>query len=435
MPSHSTTMSEDLLRVSGARPVDVATAPTAPRKDAAWRHTFAALQNRDFSRLWLASLLVVGGFQMQAIAQGYLVYQLTGSAKILGLIGAATAVPILLLSPLGGTVADRLPRKRIVQVGQGIMALSGLLIAVAIITDTLIWQHLLIMAALQGTIWSFSGPARQALLPQLVPRERLGNAVALLSAGMSAPMLIAPMIAGAIYALVGPEAVYLTQGVLALAAAGLTTSIGEMGRPAEGPRARVVADIAEGLLHIWRDSTLRMLLATVAVVMLLSAPLHMMLPVLVVDVYHMDVGALGLLVSASGIGAVSGALMIAAMRSGRRGALMIVGAVVSGAALVVIALAPFYLLAVAAMVLVGLGGAGLWSLGQVLIMDRVDDRHRARVMSVNMMVFGFMPFAIMPAALAADVLGAPLVIGVLGAGLLTVSLVLAATRSPLLRLP
>ena len=412
-----------------------ATVPPRARAVHGWRYTFSSLENRDFRRLWLGTVFMIAGFQMQAIAQGYLVYTLTGSAKILGLVSAGMALPLLAMAPIGGAVADRVDRKRLIQLGQAASAALALFVALSIITNTLTWPHLLVVALIQGAVFSFSAPARQALLPQLVEREKLGNAIALVSAAMSAPALIAPALGGILYAFVGPEGVYFFVVALGLVAVALTTSIRASARPVERPRTRVVTDIGEGLSYLWNHGTIRLLLIISLVFVMLSSPLQSLLPVLIVDVYGLESGALGLMVSATGIGALTGTLIVASLRDGRRGLLLIVSGFASGIALILVGALPLYVVGVAAMVLLGLGSAGQWSLNQVLLMREIDDRYRGRAMSVYMMIFGLMPLAVMPAALAVDRFGPPPVIGALGAGLLVLSTLLLFTQRRIRRLP
>jgi MFS family permease len=292
-----------------------------------------------------------------------------------------------------------------------------------------------VVAVIQGTVFSFSAPARQALLPQLVEREKLGNAIALVSAGMSAPALAAPALGGLLYAVVGPEGVYFVVVALGVVAVALTTSIRASARPAERPRSRMVADIGEGLSYLWNHGTIRLLLIISLVFVMLSSPLQSLLPVLIVDVYGREAGALGLMVSATGIGALIGTLLVASLRDGRRGLLLMVSGFASAIALILVGALPFYVVGVAAMVLLGLGSAGQWSLNQVLLMREIDDRYRGRAMSVYMMIFGLMPLAVLPAALAVDRFGPPPVIGALGVALLALSTLLLFTQKRIRRLP
>ena len=139
---------------------------------------------------------IMAGMQMQMLARTYLVYDLTGSVSILGIVTAGNALPMLTLSLFGGAIADRFDRKRIIQIGQFIFAALALVVGVAIYLDYVTWYHLLIAAIVQGATFLFMMPARQSIIPQLVSPEKLTNAMPLSSAAMSAMNLAAPALPG-----------------------------------------------------------------------------------------------------------------------------------------------------------------------------------------------------------------------------------------------
>ena len=154
-------------------------------------------------------LVMMGAMQMQMLARGYLVYELTNqNAAILGLVNAATALPILVLALFGGAIADRMERKRIVQLGQSGAAILALFIAISISLGYITWWHLLVTSVVHGSLMAMLMPARQSMIPQLVGKEMLGNAMALNAAGMSMSTMLAPAVAGGLYALIGPAGVY-----------------------------------------------------------------------------------------------------------------------------------------------------------------------------------------------------------------------------------
>jgi MFS family permease len=149
-------------------------------------------------------LLLMGAMQMQMVVRGYYTYFLTDSPVKLGLVTAGFALPMLILSLFGGALADRLERKQIIQFGQLGAGLIAVFVAVSITIDNITWVHLLVASMLQGAVFSFMMPARQAIIPQLVGQELLTNAMALNAMGMSVTTLLAPAIAGTLYALLGP---------------------------------------------------------------------------------------------------------------------------------------------------------------------------------------------------------------------------------------
>lgn len=375
---------------------------------------------------------MMGGMQMQMLARGYLVYDITGSASLLGFVSAGMAIPMLFLAPFGGVIADRVERKRLIQGGQFIVAIFALVIGTAIFTDRIEWYHLLIVSILQGTVWTFMMPARQAIIPQIVGPERIGNAMAINAAGMSAMTLIAPAIAGGLYALAGPANVYFIISGLSLLSVAVTTLVPKPERSAApSQKHNMFADIGAGLVYIKGNSMVLVLLVMGLATTLLASPFRMLLPVFVVDIYNRGPDSMGLLVAIMGGGSLVGSLAIAALGDWRRGMLLIIGSFISGAALLLIAAFPLYYAGAAIMVLVGLGDAGRRTINMGLIMEVVEDQYRGRVMSVFMMNFGLMPLGVLPAGMVADALGGQMAIAILGGLLILVTLPVLITQKRL----
>ena len=394
-----------------------------------WKYTFRALENRNFLRLWISTVSMIAGYQMQGIAQGYLVYYMTGSAKILSIVAGSSALPVLGLALVGGAVADRLRPKILIQSGQAFSTIAAIFIAVSIMLQTITWKHLVFIALLQGIIWSFQGPARQALLPQILDRDKISNAIALISAGMSAPALIAPAIAGLIYALVGPEGVYFMVAGLGVLAVMLSTSIQVSSISQQRNQGSIFTDMRVGLSYIWSKDVIRSLLILGFVFIFFSAPLPNLLPILIMDVYGRQAEALGLLVSMSGIGALVGTLVIASLPENNRGSIFIGAGFTVGIASLMIALLPYYGIGLVIMVGFGFGSAVVWSLNQVLIMSHVEDSFRGRVMSIFMINFGLTPLAILPAGLLVDLFGISWVLVGVGILVIVFALVIANTSN------
>ena len=396
-----------------------------------WRNTFSSLKSRDYLVLWLGMMAMMGGMQMQMLARGYLVYDLTGSASLLGIVSAGSAIPMLVLALFGGAIADTFDRKRLIQIGQVIVGLLALVIGLAIFTDWIRWYHLLISSLIQGAIWSFMMPARQAIIPQVVGPEKIGNAMALNAAGMSAMTLMAPAIAGGLYAFAGPANVYFVITGLSVVAMLMTSLITRTDVSAPSRKRAMLSDIAAGLSYIKGNQMVLVLLVMGLATTLLASPFRMLLPVFVVDVYGRGPDSMGLLVAIMGGGSLVGSLVIAALGNWRRGMLLIVGSFASGIALLLIAAFPFYYAAAVIMLLVGLGDSGRRTINMGLIMEVVEDQYRGRVMSVFMMNFGLMPLGMLPAGLAVDYFGGPTAIAILGGLLLTVSAAVVLTQKQL----
>ena len=396
-----------------------------------WRHIFTSLSDLDFLRLWLGMALMWAGFQMQLIARGFLVYDMTGSAKILGLVGAGGSLPFLVLGLFGGAVADRVERKRLIQMGHGAMGVVRILVAISITTGTVSWPILLVASMLQGALVAFIGPAAQALVPQIVGRNKLGNAIALNAAGMSTAALVGPAIGGVLYAVVGPDGVYYMISGMAVVSMVLTISIPRTVAAPRRPSSPMLADIKAGLSYMRASSLVLVLLAIAVAHVHLTAPLTFLLPVFVVDVYHREAGAFGLLMSMVGLGSLVGALGCASLGQHKRGWLVIIGSLTSGTAMLLVASVSWYFVAVGFMAVLGLGSAVQMALNQALVLEKVEDEYRGRVVSIFLMNSGLIPFGVFLAAVAVDELGAQYTVGILAVALLTVSTTVLATQKRL----
>lgn len=407
-----------------------------PPKTAAWRQTFSSLSDRNFLYLWLGMLALMAGMQMQMLARGYLVYDLTGSASLLGIVNAGMAIPMLSLSLFGGAFADRIDRKLIIQAGQAGSVVISLVVGLFIISGFITWQYLFVASIIQGAMFAFMMPARQAIIPQLVGKGKLSNAMALNAAAMSSMTLIAPGIAGVLYAYAGPHNVYFVITALAALSVFFTSLIPKMGNANAGkPKGAMGKEIIAGLVYIRHSHIVLVLLVMGLATTLFAMPFRMLMPVFVVDVYHLGPDSMGLLVAVMGGGSLAGALFIASIGQWRRGMLLILGSFASGIALLLLAIFPIYLVAAFIMILLGLGDAGRRSLNQSLIMEEVEDQYRGRVMSVFMMNFGLMPLGVLPTGLLADYIGPQPAIGLLGVLMLITATVVMVTQKRLRNMP
>ena len=369
------------------------------------------------------------GIQMQMIVRSYLAYDITESPFILGLVNAGFAIPMLSLALFGGAVADRMERKRVIQAGQLTSVVLALFIGVSVFTETITWVHLFGVSMVQGAIFSFVMPARQALVPHLVGKDNLTNATSLDAAAMSVTTLLAPAVGGGLYNVIGPDGVYFLIAGCIVVAIVLTSFVSASGGSASRPSVPMFSDIVEGLRYVVRSPIVLVILLMGLATALLAMPFRFLMPVFVVDVYDRGPESLGLLVTIMGVGSLVGALFIASMGKWRRGLILLAGSFVSGIALILVAAIPLYYVAATLMILMGLGDAGRRTLMMALIMEEVEDRYRGRVMSVFMMNFGLMPLGVLPAGAIAERWGGQFAVGMLGILLLiTTALILVTQR-------
>ena len=374
---------------------------------------------------------MMGGMQMQMLARGFLVYDLTGSAALLGVVNAGSAIPMLTLVLFGGVIADKVDRKKIIQIGQVAAAGLSIVIGVSITTGTITWYHLLAASILQGGFFAIMGPARQAIVPQLVSKDQLTNAMALNAAGMSITTLVAPVIGGVVYAFVGPDAVYFIISALGLIAVFFTSLIPRIGNESAKTGAPMMTDIKAGFSYILINPLVLTLLVMGLVTTLLAMPFRFLMPVFVADIYNLEADSMGLMIAVMGAGSLIGALAIASLGKRHRGMILIASSFASGIALMMVASVPLYAYAVGFMVLLGLGDAGRRALNQAMIMEVSEDQYRGRVMSIFMMNFGLMPLAVLPVGFAIDLWGGQVAIGILGVLLTATTFIILATQKRL----
>lgn len=373
-------------------------------------------------------LLLMGAMQMQMIARGYLTYDLTQSPALLGIVSAGFALPMLVLALFGGAFADRLERRRIVQLGQVGAGLIAVFVAVSITSDTVTWYHLLAASMMQGAVFSFLMPARQALIPQLAGQGQLTNAMALDAMGMSVTTLLAPAVAGFLYNAIQPDGVYYVVAGMCLGAVILTGLLPKLPEATGTGRSGVFSDIRAGLSYIRGNSLVMALLVIGLTSTVLAMPFRFLMPIFIVDIYKLGPEAMGVMTSMMGLGTLGGSLFIAGLGNWQRGRLLILSSFISGAALLLVAMLPFYAVALGLMVLLGLGDAGRRTLNQSLLMEVSDDQYRARVMSLFMINFALIPLGVLPAGLAAQLLGGQMSVGILAGLLIAVTALIMVTQ-------
>ena len=390
--------------------------------------TFSSFNSSNFTFLWLGTTLMIASHQMMFVAQGYMVYKITGSATILGIVGAGSAFPMLILAPFSGTVADKFKRKNIILICQSVSVFLAAIMTVLIATDLIRWQYFLVIGVSQGAVWAFNAPARQAWLPQIVSKDKLHNAISLISAGMSSAFIIAPAIAGFIYSFKGPSTVYMLVTVSASIAVLTTVFIRKTRVDPSTTKTRLLNDMVIGWKYMLADRDIRSLFILGAVFTLLWSPIQPLLPVVVELVYEKDATSLGLLSSMIGIGALAGNFIVASLPRKKRGLLLVSLAFVSGSALLGISLLPFFVVGLILLLIQGFGSGTQYPILQILVMEKVDEHYRGRAMGFIMMIWGLMPLAVFPTGIAVDLWGPTIVIGALGIGLLLSGSIIMLTQ-------
>jgi MFS family permease len=402
-----------------------------------WGSTFTSLSEPEYAWYFAGNVAFFMGMQMQMILRGYLAFDLTGKASSLGIMALAMALPMLVMAPFGGMTADRVNKRTLLIVTQTVAALASLLIAFLILANLIEFWHLVTISLATGTVFSFNMPARQALVPSLVPQHKLMNAISLQMGGMNLTRIIAPAGGGLLIAPLGVGAVYLLTFALFLLAVASEFHLPKHGMKAERKEhVPFKEEFTGGFRYIWQSPTLRLLMVAALVMPLFGFPVQQMLPVFAKDVFTSpgsDGFRLGMLASATGVGGLAGAVISANLdNQPHKGRLMLLGGALMGIFILLFAWSPVFILALVFLGAMGVGQMLFQATNNTTIQAGLDPAVRGRVMSVLMMSFGLMPLGVVPVTIAADHIGAPASIAV-SAGMLLVALTLMFAFSTRLR--
>lgn len=353
------------------------------------RRTAAALRYRDFRLLWLGALTSSIGTWMQRVAQAWLIVTLTGtqSAYYLGLDSFVGELPILLLTLVGGVVADRRDRRHMMLVSQLVQMIAAFILAGLVFFDLVRIWHILTLSCLTGCAQAFGGPAYQSLVPTLVGKDHLPNAIALNSIQFNLARIIGPVVAGVALASFGMVMCFGMNGISFLFVIAAILALQNVHVP---PTATValVDQMKDGLRYVGASANLRALTLMGFIAAFLGLPLLTFLPVMAKDVFQQDVGLYTRMMTTSGIGAVCGAMVVAWYgRHEHMGRLLLVLLVAFGCAMTAFALSPDVRLSTAILFFTGALLVMCFSLTNSLVQLIAPPELRGRVVSIYMMAF------------------------------------------------
>jgi MFS family permease len=379
--------------------------------------TFAALQDRRYRLLWGGGLVSFLGVQMEFIARGWLAYDLTGTNTGLGAVYLGFGVPMLLLTPWGGVVADRLSKRRVLLACQGVLAATSLGIALAVTFDVIAYWMLIGSAVVQGAGFSFLGPARMAFTSELVGRERLGNAIVLQQMSMNGTRVFGPSIAGALVgiAFIGVGGVYFVTTTFMVVAMSLTFRLPD-GRPAADRELLTpLRELGAGLSYVRSRPLVLLLVVTSFVVVMSAFPFIAFLPTLAADVFETGPGGYGLLSGVSAVGAVAASLFIASRADSEHvWRIQAVAGAIFGLAVAALGAAPTFPVALLVMVIAGGGSSAFQALNNSLVLSHSDSAYHGRMQSLMMLSFSGFGLAALPLGVVADAIGIRQTLGIMG---------------------
>jgi MFS family permease len=390
----------------------------APENRSRFHDLVRSLRHRNFQLFFSGQLISLIGTWMQNIAQAWLVYRLTGSSLLLGLVGFAGQIPIFLFAPLGGLAADRWNRHHVV-IGTQVasMILAFILAGLTLFHVVQVWE-IIVLAALLGVVNAFDVPARQSFLIEMVVREDLMNAIALNSSMFNGARVIGPAIAGILVARIGEGWCFFANAVsyIAVIIGLLMMKLGPLRTASKD--SSPFEHIAEGFRFVRRTKPILALVLLIGLVSLVAVPYSVLMPIFADRVLRSGAHGLGILMGATGIGALLGALTLA-IRRGVQGLGRVVGLSAGGfgVSLILFAFSRSFWLSVALLIPVGYAVMLQMSSSNTLIQAMVPDELRGRAMAMYTMMFmGMAPVGSLFAGALADKIGAPWTVALGGLG-------------------
>ena len=348
--------------------------------------TFSSLRVRNFRLYFTAQLISVSGTWMQSVAQAWLVLHLTGSGVDLGIVVGLQFLPMLLLGPFGGLVADRANKRHLLFLTQTAGGLLALVLGVLVVTHTVVLWQVYVLAGLLGVVNLFDNPARQTFMIEMVGRDDLPNAVSLNAVVMNASRVVGPAIGGVIITVFGLGICFFVNAASYVAViVGLAMMRTADLHPTE-PVERARGQVRDGFRYVWRTPALRNVLLAVALIGIFAYNFTVTLALLAKGTFHGGAGTYAMLTSCMGVGAIIGGL-VAAHRARPTPRLLQVLALVFGALLAAVALAPTLLAADLLIVLMGAASIGFIATANATLQLTSDPAMRGRVMALYAMAF------------------------------------------------
>jgi len=392
--------------------------------------TFKAFQYRDFRLMWIGACTSSIGTWMQIVAQGWLIYRLSHSAFLLALDQFLGGIPIFLFSLVGGVIADRMERRRILLGSQYIQLASAGLLTILVATGTVHVWEILFLSLVSGFAQAFGGPAYQALIPGLVDREDMPNAIALNSIQFNLAVTIGPALGGITLARLGEKWCFGLNALSFLAPILALSMISTRFLPQKTTDS-MLSSFKQGIQFVRRQGSMEALILLAFCMTALSMPLRTYFPVFVKDIFHRGPETYGQLLSVMGIGSICGSLAIASLGNFRhKGRVAVTMLIVLGLGITGFALSKSLAVSYLVVLLVGFAMMAVFATVNSLVQLITTDEMRGRVMSVYNFAFrGGMPMGNLLSGWLVPLFGAPMVLGVNGLLLVVLASYFVITRA------
>src|SRR5215467_14596156 len=387
------------------------------------RRVFKAFQYRDFRLMWIGACTSSIGTWMQIVAQGWLIYRLSHSSFLLGLDQFLAGLPIFLFTLIGGVVADRAERRKILLVSQYIQMASAAILTLLVATGTVQVWEILCLSFVSGLAQAFGGPAYQALIPTLVERDDMPNAIALNSIQFNLAVTVGPALAGITLARLGEKWCFGLNALSFLAPV-ISLSIISARYLPEKSGESMFNSLKQGIHFIWRQGAMVALIVLAFSMTFLSMPMRTYIPVFVKDIFHRGPETYGNLLSLMGVGSICGSLGVASLRNiSKKGRFALAGLIALGLGIAGFSLSKHLPVSYTMLLLVGASMMAVFATVTSLVQLIVSNEMRGRVMSVYNTAFrGGMPTGNLISGWLVPAFSAPVVLGVNGSLLVLVAL-------------
>ena len=394
--------------------------------------SLSALRHRNYRLFLTGQLIATAGMWMQVIAQGWLVYEISGSELALGIVGSAAAIPALLITPWGGVIVDRVSKRHLLLVTQSTSMLLAFILATLVFTDVVQVWHIVLLAVGVGIVSSFDGPARQAFVVEMVGREDLSNAIALNSMTFNSGRIIGPAIGGVLLVTLGAAWCFFLNGLSILA---VIISLLSMNMPVSVKRREPKSarqQLTSGLAYVRHEPDLRSLLLMALVFSTFGTSYATVLPAFVDKVLGQAASAFGTLNAMTGAGAVTAAFFIAQLGDRLpRGRVLSIAILIFPLVLTAFAINTSYAYAIALAYCLGIGFMLVFTLVNTLLQTNLRDELRGRVLSLyTLTFFGVAPLGNLLMGSLSEVYGiTPTIVGSAMLCLVLAALIIITTPS------
>ena len=372
---------------------------------------FSSLKIRDFRIFWSSMFLSLIGTWVQSMAQSWLVFKLTHSAFLLGVVGFLSYLPVALFSLAAGALVDRTAKRNLILATQLTFMVLAFILAFLVQHNIVQVWHIIVIAFLNGLVFSFDAPARQAMVIELVGKNHLLNAIALNSAAFNSARTLGPALAGVLIAIVGMAGCFYVNAFSFLPVIAALIFIKQKSFVANAKNNTFLQDITEGLNFIKGNRFLLFLLSLVGMVSIFGVSYVILMPIFAQEILRSGSVGLAILMSANGLGALAGALNLARLKQAESNLRILrVSVIIFFVSVMLFSLSRHLWLSAILLVMAGYGGASSMSMANTLLQISAPDEFRGRLMGVFMMMFsGLMPFGNLVSGSLAHFFGAPIV--------------------------